>query len=104
MRIAYSVIREIHNKNFLPQGKDYGLNPYEFVRLVRHLEELGYIERVLIIDDEVRLGPARITEKGRELIKTHTKYEEDYPFKRENLKKWIAAVEKEQYSNGAEEG
>ncbi|WP_141431087.1 hypothetical protein [Bacillus sp. 03113] len=101
MRVAYSVLREIHKKNFIPQGKDYGLKTFEFEGFIRLLEDKGYVERVLRVNYELRLGPARLTEKGKKLLETYKHYEEDYPDKR-HLKDWVK-IEKEQYSNGAEE-
>lgn len=101
MRVIYSVLRELNKKNFIPEGKDYGLKDYEFEGLIRMLENEGVLERVLRINDKLLLKPARLTEKGIELLKEHNDYEQSYP-DRKFLKDWVQ-VEKDLYSNGAED-
>lgn len=102
MRVAYSVLREIHKKDHTPNGKDYGLKDYEFDGFIRLLEKNGYLERVLRVNDEYRLGPARLTEKGKILLETYKHYEDNYPINNlKNLKDWVK-TEREQYSNQAE--
>jgi len=101
MRVVYSVLKEIHNKEIIPQGRDYGLKTFEFDEFIRLLEEKGYLERVLRVNDEIRLGPSRLTEKGLKILETYKHYETDYPA-RKFLKEWVE-IDKERYSNGAEE-
>ncbi|MDX1805793.1 MAG: hypothetical protein R3267_02050 [Paenisporosarcina sp.] len=100
MRVAYSVLREIHKKDHNPHGKDYGLKDYEFEGFIRLLDKNGYLERVLRVNDEYLLGPARLTEKGKILLETYKHYEVDYPDIK-HLKDWVK-TEREQYSNQAE--
>lgn len=85
MRVAYSVLREIHKKDHNPHGL---------------LEKNGYLERVLRVNDESRLGPARLTERGKILLETYNHYEDDYPDIK-NLNDWVKN-EREQYSNQVE--
>lgn len=100
MRAGYSILREIHGKSFIPKANDYGLKEREFENIIFFLENKGYLERVLRINDEFSLNAARLTQKGIELLEEHKKYEESYPG-REQLKAWVQ-IEKELYSNGAE--
>ena len=64
-------------------------------------EHKGFVERVLRVDDSFSLRPARLTIKGIKLLEDNKQYIETYP-KRSDLKVWIQ-VDKELYSNGAEE-
>ncbi|WP_407270743.1 hypothetical protein [Radiobacillus sp. PE A8.2] len=101
MRVAYSIIREIHRKNFLPEPNDYGLKEYEFRNFIFLLEQEGFLERVLRANDQYSLKPARLTKKGMALLESNKHYEKNYP-DRSSLKKWVQ-VDKRRNSNGAEE-
>ncbi|MCZ8535005.1 MULTISPECIES: hypothetical protein [Psychrobacillus] len=102
MRVGYSVLKEINEKNFTPCASDYGLTQREFENFVLFLEHKGFLERVLRVDDSFSLNPARLTKKGIKLLEDNNQYIETYPQKRSELKVWIQ-VDKELYSNGAEE-
>lgn len=97
MRGGYSILREIHRKDFMPNGKDYGLLNYEFDNMIRFLEKQGYLERVLRVGDAYSLKPAKLTLKGLQLLKDKSDYEETYPA-RNGLIEWVRS-EKEHYSN-----
>ena len=99
MRVGYSILREINRGEFLPTEKDYGLRTREFENFIKFLENEGYLERVLRLDDYFSIKPARLTNKGHELLNDNKKYEESYP-ERKDLIKWVQ-VEKDLYSNGA---
>lgn len=101
LRVGYSVLREINVKNFIPCSSDYGITQIEFENFILFLEHKGYVERVLRVNDKLSLNPARLTEKGIKLLENNKQYIETYP-KRNGLKAWVQ-IEKEQYSNGAEE-
>ena len=100
MRVGYSVLREINEKTFTPCASDYGLTQSEFENFVLFLENKGFLERVLRVDDSFSLHPARLTKKGIKLLEDNNQYIDTYP-KRSGLKVWIQ-VEKELYSNSAE--
>ncbi|MFE7062964.1 hypothetical protein ACFVAD_12520 [Sutcliffiella sp. NPDC057660] len=100
MRVIYSVLREIHRKEFIPDGSHYGLKELEFEQLIRFLENERLVERVLRGEDSFSIKIARLTLKGKELLNDYQHYEENYP-KPDNLRQWVK-VEKDLYSNGAE--
>ena len=99
MRGGYSILREIHKKEFTPCSSDYGLTTKEFENFVFFLENEGYLERVLRVNDVFSIKAARLTIKGVELLEKLKDYEVSYP-ERNNLKAWVQ-IEKELYSNGA---
>jgi predicted transcriptional regulator len=101
MRVIYSVLREINKGTSLPTARDYGLKQREFENFILHLEKEGYIERVLRMDTFFSLKPTRLTKKGHDFLEKYKHVEDDYPDKKDIIK-WIQ-VEKEMYSNGAEE-
>ncbi|MEK4486108.1 hypothetical protein MHH81_11030 [Psychrobacillus sp. FSL H8-0484] len=101
MRVGYSVLKEINEKTFTPCASDYGLTQREFENFVLFLEHKGFVERVLRVDDNFSLNPARLTKKGIKLLEDNNQYMETYP-KRSDLKVWIQE-DKELYSNSAEE-
>ncbi|TQR20622.1 hypothetical protein [Psychrobacillus vulpis] len=88
MRVAYSVLREIHRKEFIPSASDYGLKTREFENFIFFLENRGYLERVLRVNDDFSIKIARLTKKGVELLETNKHLEETYP-ERFNIKAWI---------------
>lgn len=90
MKIGYSVLREIHNKNFIPTGIDYGFNDVEFENLIKLLEKNGYLERVLRVGNQYyySIKNARLTKKGLDFLLENKHYEESYP-ERSQLKSWI---------------
>ncbi len=100
LRVGYSILREIHKKDFIPNARDYGVGEREFENFIFLLENQGYVERVLRVNDEFSLNAARVTKKGMKLLEEQQQYEESYP-ERANLKAWVQ-VEKKLYSNGAE--
>ncbi|QNK89596.1 hypothetical protein H7992_08050 [Sporosarcina sp. resist] len=100
MRVGYSVLKEIHEKAFTPSASDYGLTQIEFENFILFLEQKGYVERVLRVNERFSLNPARLTAKAIDLLEENKHYIESYP-ERSGLKAWIQ-VEKELYSNGAE--
>ncbi|MBM7707691.1 DNA-binding MarR family transcriptional regulator [Chryseomicrobium aureum] len=100
MRAGYSVLREIDKKNFIPEGNDYGLSEREFENFIFFLENKGFLERVLRVNDFFSIKPARLTLKGKELLEELHHYEASYPADRSELKKWVE-IEKKAYSNGA---
>ncbi len=100
LRAGYSILREIHRKNFTPTAKDYGIKEREFENFIFLLENKGYVERVLRVNDEFSLNAARLTKEGIMLLEEHKQYEESYP-ERKKLKAWVQ-IEKELYSNEAE--
>lgn len=99
MRVGYSILKEIEHQH-LPSASDYGLTQREFENFIFFLENKGYIERVLRVNDQFSLKAARLTAEGKQFSKRHRDYEKTYPNK-SGLKAWIE-VEKAQYSNGAE--
>lgn len=104
LRVGYSILREIHKKEFIPEAKDYGLKEWEFEKMIRFLEKKSYLERVLRVGNEFSLKPAQLTEQGIRLLKDIQEkehYEDIYP-ERKDLKAWVQA-DKEKWSNGAEE-
>lgn len=101
MRVGYSVLREIHRKDFTPSANDYGLKNREFENFIFFLENQGFLERVLRVNDDFSIKVARLTKKGIELLESNKHYEQTYP-ERKDLKAWIQ-IEKEHYSNGAED-
>jgi hypothetical protein len=100
MRVAYSVLKEIHRKTFMPNASDYGLSELEFQNFIFLLEKKGYLERVLKVNDDYSIKAARLTGKGISLLQQNGQYEESYP-ERACLKKWVQ-VEKDLYSNSAD--
>lgn len=56
---------------------------------------------MLRVNDRFSIRAARLTEKGTNLLEDNQQYMETYP-ERNGLKAWIQ-IEKELYSNGAEE-
>lgn len=100
MRVGYSVLREINEKSFTPCASDYGLTQREFENFILFLEQKGYVERVLRVDENFSINAARLTEKGILLLEDNKQYMDTYP-DRSGLKAWIQ-VEKELYSNCAE--
>jgi len=100
LRAGYSILREIHRKNFTPTAKDYGVKEREFESLIFLLENKGYLERVLRVNDKFSINVARLTKEGIMLLEEHKKYEESYP-ERGNLKVWVQ-IEKKLYSNEVE--
>lgn len=101
MKGGYSILREIHRKDYIPEGKDYGIKDHEFESMIRLLEKQGYLERVLRAGDAYSLKPAKLTLKGLQLLEDKSDYEETYPT-RDGLIEWVRS-EKEQYSNDAED-
>jgi hypothetical protein len=101
LRVGYSILREIHRKNFTPKPNDYGLQEIEFEKFIFSLEQNGYLERILWVNDYYSLKPARLTKKGIELLESKKHYEKTYP-DRNSLREWVQ-VDRENYSNGAEE-
>lgn len=101
MRVGYSILREINKKDFVPCAGDYGLTQVKFENFILFLVNKGYIERVLKVNDYFSLTPARLSVKGLELLEQNKIYEETYP-ERRDLLAWVK-VEKDLYSNGAEE-
>ena len=99
MRVGYSVLREIDEKNFTPCSSDYGLNQREFENFILFLERKGYVERVLRVNDKFSIRVARLTEKGILLLEENKQYMDTYP-DRNGLEAWVQ-VEKELYSNSA---
>ncbi|MCT8138503.1 hypothetical protein H1D32_12585 [Anaerobacillus sp. CMMVII] len=78
LRVGYSVLREIHRRHFEPNANDYGLEEIEFEKFIILLERKGYIERVLWVNDMYSLKPARLTEKGIELLESNKHFEQTY--------------------------
>ncbi|OCA83191.1 hypothetical protein A8F94_18930 [Bacillus sp. FJAT-27225] len=101
MRVIYSVLKEINEKRFVPEGADYGLKDIEFEGLIRFLENEKAIERVLRMHDQLFLKPARLTKIGLALLEEYKEYEKIYP-ERGQLKDWVQ-VDKILYSNDAED-
>lgn len=102
MRVGYSILKEVKNRTQRIIADHYGLKDYEFDRMIRMLENKGYIERVLRVGDNLSLKPARLTEKGENFIKEHYQLEDEYPNTIEGLKAWVQ-IDKLKYSNGAED-
>lgn len=100
MRVGYSVLREINEKNFTPCSSDYGLTKREFENFILFLERKGYVERVLSVNGRFSINAARLTEEGILLLENNKHYMDTYP-DRIGLKAWVQ-VEKELYSNSAE--
>jgi len=100
VRGGYSILREIHRKNHIPEGKDYGISDREFDNMIRLFEKQGYLERVLRVGDSYSLKPAKLTPKGINFLEEKSDYEETYPPTRNGLIEWVKP-EKEQYSNDA---
>lgn len=100
MRFIYSILREINEKS-LPTAKDYGYKQREFENLIFTLEKEGYVERVLRIDTFFSLKPARLTQKGHELLESLRYFDESYPGKK-GLINWLK-VEKEESSYADDE-
>jgi len=98
VRVGFSILREINLGN-QPSSTDYGLSQREFENFIFFLEQKGYLDRVLRVNDHVSLKPARITEKGLMFLEENRHYNETYP-ERNRIQEWIQ-VEKDQYSNGA---
>lgn len=101
MRVGYSILKEIKEKYFTPCASDYGLTQIEFENFILFLENKGYVERVLRVSDRFSLHPTRLTEKAIKLLEDNKQYIDTYP-ERTGLKAWVQ-IEKELYSNGAEE-
>lgn len=90
MRLAYSLLREIHLKNYIPEANDYGLKEVEFEQLIKLMENKGYLERVLRVGDQYwySIKNARLTNSGLALLDECKHYEKVYP-KRYLLKAWV---------------
>lgn len=101
MKVGYSILKEIHKDNNSPTARDYGLSEVEFQNFVFFLEQKGYLERVLRINEQFSLKAARLTEKGVSLLAEYKQYEDSYPEKN-SLKAWVQ-TEKDLYSNDAEQ-
>ncbi|NMO97119.1 hypothetical protein [Paenibacillus lemnae] len=101
MRVGYSILREIHKKEFTPESKDYGIQEHEFLRMVKLLEKQGYLDKILVVGDFYSLKQTRITDKGIRFLKEHFDLETIYPAHRSDLVNWIQ-VDKTLYGNGAD--
>ncbi len=90
MKIGYSILREIDIKDFIPTGSDYGITDVEFENLIKLLENMGHVERVLRVGDKYwySIKNARLTKVGLVFLEQHKHYEETYP-DRSQLKSWI---------------
>jgi len=90
MRLAYSLLREIHLKNYVPEATNYGLKEVEFEQFIKLMENKGYLERVLRVGDQYwySIKNARITKSGLALLEEYKHYEEEYP-ERDQLKDWV---------------
>ncbi len=94
-------MRDINHKTF-ETFSTYGLRDYQFDRMIRLLEDKGFVERVLRVGDKLSLRPAKLTEKGVAFLKKHSYLELEYPMDKKDLKAWLQK-EKLLYFNGADE-
>ncbi|MBO2946045.1 hypothetical protein JJQ72_18880 [Paenibacillus sp. F411] len=101
MRVGYSILKEIHNNEFTPEAKDYGLEDHEFIRMVKLLEKKGYLENILIVGDFFSLKQTKLTIKGIHFLAEHSDLDIHYPTSRSERIAWIQE-DKRMYSNGAE--
>ncbi|MEK3882121.1 hypothetical protein [Paenibacillus sp. PL2-23] len=102
MRVGYSILREIHWKENMPESRHYGLKDFEFERMIKLLEREGYLERVLRAGDKFSLRPAKLTRKGEVFLEENKDLEDTYPIDKKELITWIQ-VDKLKYSNDASE-
>ena len=100
MRVGYSILREIHRKENLPESGHYGIKDIEFERMIKLLEKQGYLERVLRVGDKVSLRPAKLTRKGEVFLEEYKSLEITYPKDKKDLINWIQ-TDKIKYSNDA---
>jgi|SRR5690606_13097156 len=102
MRVGYSILREIHRKEYVPESGHYGIKVVEFERMIKLLEKQGYLERVLRAGDEFSLRPARLTQKGEDFLEEYRILEDIYPKENKELINWVQ-IDKIMYSNDASE-
>jgi len=102
MRLGFSILKEIMEKRAGINESIYGIEDFEFHRMIRLLEKKGYVERVLRAGDLLSLRPARLTEKGQSFLADNSHLGEEYPDNIDKLKEWIRADEL--YSNDVEAG
>jgi hypothetical protein len=68
LRVGYSNLREIKEKDFLPCAADYGITQIEFENFIYFLVNKGYLKRVVKVNEFFPLKPARLTVKGLALL------------------------------------